>query len=699
MKSDSYRGLVLDGFQKEAIKALHEGKSVLVAAPTGTGKTLVADWIVEEAMEQGKCVIYTAPIKALSNQKYRDYCALYGEKNVGLITGDLVIRRDAPCKVMTTEILRNILLCDEVIPDLMAVIVDEIHFLDDEDRGTTWEEMLIYLPHHVQIVGLSATLANLHEFADWLSNVRKMEVQVVEEYKRAVPLAYKVVLKRNGLVDIERAKQICAKVKKKKVPENGRRRRGYQKGDTSHIDVFKEMKGKHWPYLYFTFSRAKTETLATDLKKWLRNSLLDSEEYQQLKWAIGEFRLQEGSDLALPQGVEDILMRGVAFHHAGVHVMLKNLVEELYEKRLIKVLYCTGTFALGINMPAKATVFDSLERFNGSTMIPLPTREFMQMAGRAGRRGLDKEGMVVIRMNADQYGEAYPQIKRYLSADYEPVRSRFSLSFNSVANLLHRNPPEKIRELVELSFLSWKRVLDAEKERQKADELEKALDDLQFDVNYKRGSKKKTRKEISRRMNHAKEMEGKTWSEFELRVQFLKKYQYIGENGEFYAGGKALMNFQIQEIFVTELFLNGSFEGVSDSLLYGILCGLVVELPRSVFVYQARAKTYQKLAKEIHNVYISDVVRDSTRITHQQLVWEPQMIPIGKAWAEGQSLSELKALFASTTDVTGTLIGAFRRAKDLLSQLRGAWADVPERQDALTGLMKSVSRDEVEVVA
>ena len=198
-------------------------------------------------------------------------------------------------------------------------------------------------------------------------------------------------------------------------------------------------------------------------------------------------------------------------------------------------------------MPAKATVFDSLERFNGSTMIPLPTREFMQMAGRAGRRGLDKEGLVVMRMNADQYFEFYPQIKRYLTADYEPVTSRFSLSFNSVANLLHRNPPERIRELVELSFLSWKRVLDADKERQKAENLEKALENLQFDVNYKKGSKKKTRNEINRRFSRAKEMEGKTWKEFELRVEFLKKYQYISEEGEFYAGGKALMTFKLRK--------------------------------------------------------------------------------------------------------------------------------------------------------
>ncbi len=224
MSTLTYRGLELDGFQRQAIEYLQAGQSVLVAAPTGTGKTLVADWIVEEAMRQNKSVIYTAPIKALSNQKYRDYCELYGEDNVGLVTGDLVIRRDATCKVMTTEILRNMLLCEDSVDNLMAVIVDEIHFLDDPDRGTTWEEMLIYLPEHVQIVGLSATLQNLREFSDWLSHVRKRPVPVVEERKRAVPLTYSVATKQNGLLSVDKAKSILQGKKKRKEKDT------FQKG-------------------------------------------------------------------------------------------------------------------------------------------------------------------------------------------------------------------------------------------------------------------------------------------------------------------------------------------------------------------------------------------------------------------------------------------------------------------------------------
>ena len=178
-----YRGLPLDAFQQQAIEALDAGRSVLVSAPTGTGKTLIADWIVEQALDEGKRVVYTAPIKALSNQKFRDYRRLYGDDAVGLVTGDLVIRRDAPCRVMTTEILRNMLLADEPMDDLKAVIIDEIHFLDDRERGTTWEEVLIYLPTHVQIVGLSATLSNLRQFAGWLESVRDAPVEVVLQFR------------------------------------------------------------------------------------------------------------------------------------------------------------------------------------------------------------------------------------------------------------------------------------------------------------------------------------------------------------------------------------------------------------------------------------------------------------------------------------------------------------------------------------
>lgn len=699
-----YRGLVLDKFQQDAIEALQRGESVLVSAPTGTGKTLVADWIVETAMAEGRSVIYTAPIKALSNQKFRDYVSLFGEEKVGLVTGDLVVRREAPCRVMTTEILRNMLLCGESMDNLAAVIVDEIHFLDDPERGTTWEEVLIYLPHHVQIVGLSATLANLKEFSEWLAFVRNREVAVIEERKRAVPLGYWVCTKETGVANTKVVAQAFRKEghkKEKKQDRHSRRRNRFQRRNrgntTNHIDIFKAMGKERQPYLYFVFSRARAEDLAKHLGRWLKFPLINKSEGAEIQRRIQNFMTQPGSEVALTPDLVSLYQKGVAFHHAGLHVMLKVLVEELYESKLLKVLYCTGTFALGINMPARSAVFDSLKRYDGNGFIPLPTREFMQMAGRAGRRGLDSEGVVVMRMDLGDYGEYEQQIKGYLSADYEPVHSRFSLSFNSVVNLLHRHPLERIRELVEKSFISWHRTKLAHRERASASHLMTLLEKAGFGMDDTLPNEfNRHRKKINKLKRRADKHAVATWGEFLARIEFLQIYNYLGDDMAFFVGAKALMHFQIQEIFSTELFISGVFDELSPSMLYGVCCSMCLELPRGTVVYEA--KKHRGFTKRIQRIAQSDIVTDGCYMVGQPVVWDPTVLPLGKAWAEGKSLADILLMFHSDTDISGSLISGFRRAKDLLSQLRGVWGEFPDKLDMLRILLRTVSRDEVEVI-
>ncbi|MFT4626148.1 MAG: superfamily II RNA helicase, partial [Myxococcota bacterium] len=323
-----YRGLTLDPFQVKAIQALEAGLSVLVCAPTGTGKTIVADWVVDAALAAGKQAIYTAPIKALSNQKFRDYCRLHGEENVGLVTGDLVIRRDAPCLVMTTEILRNMLLGGDLLPDLQAVVLDEIHFLDDRDRGTVWEEVLIYLPKRVQIVGLSATLANLDQFASWLEEVREAPIQVVIEEQRAVPLTFHLYSVDTGLVS---RKKYDAKWRNKRPAlerESGRqakrggggRRRNQRR--TTHLDAYRALaESELLPFLYFVFSRRDTEECARALGRAVgRRGLLDSEERRAIAERLD--RAQDELTDALDPELANLYSRGIAFHHAGLHVQL-----------------------------------------------------------------------------------------------------------------------------------------------------------------------------------------------------------------------------------------------------------------------------------------------------------------------------------------------------------------------------------------
>lgn len=710
-----YRGLKLDRFQQEAIEALQRGESVLVCAPTGTGKTMVADWVVEKSLAEGRQVIYTAPIKALSNQKFRDYCALLGEEKVGLVTGDLVIRRDAPCRVMTTEILRNMLLTGDQLDELAAVIVDEIHFLDDKERGTTWEEVLIYLPRSVQVVGLSATLANLHEFAEWLREVRQGPVQVVEEYTRAVPLAFRVATRETSLLSPRQMKKFYINWQRKnqrRSPRSPRSQRRHRGGDRrprrlgencSHLDIFHMVdRDDLYPYLYFVFSRRQTEQLARSLCKEVtrsyRRGLLGYLEREAMEDAITLFCEDENAAAALTPDLADMYRLGIAFHHAGLNVLLKGFVESLYERKLIKALYCTGTFALGINMPARTACFDGLERYDGRGMIPLPTREFMQMAGRAGRRGMDEEGLVIIRTTLDDYSQIAPQLQGYLASDYEPVRSNFSLSFNSVVNLLDRLPPERIRELVEKSFLSFFRERRAEQQSAQADELEAELRDAGWTGEHgARPAIRRQVKQLRRLKRRADSSRERTWSEFEAKVQFLVDIGYLSPDGlEFQLGARVLKDIQIQEVFTTEMVLAGIFEELSPSMLFGVLCGMVAELPRGVSVPASRQ--HKRLGREVGHIRESDVVVTAEQLSGLQAGWDHQLIPIGKWWAEGRPLSEITYNIITPTDISGSLVGAFRRAKDLAGQLRDVWRDDKPRAEMLTTLIRSVSRDEVEVV-
>ena len=707
-----YRDLDLDPFQSNAIAALEAGDSVLVCAPTGTGKTVVADWMVEKALAAGRHVVYTAPVKALSNQKFRDYCALFGEENVGLVTGDLVIRRDAPCRVMTTEILRNILLVGEDLPDLAGVIVDEIHYLDDRERGTTWEEVLLYLPRDVQILGLSATLSNLEEFSAWLESVRERKVQVIEEQKRAVPLSFQVATRLGGLRDPDdMGRYYTSWARKnawalKKMEQSRGRSRGRRRGPTEslspptrHTDLFQMLYPEALPYLYFVFSRRQAEGFARQLTwKLPEDGLLDDDEHRAVSAAIAAFRSDEAGAAALDPELEKLYLQGVAFHHAGLHVGLKALVEELYERKLIKVLYCTGTFALGINMPARTAVFEGLERFDGHGMIPLPTREFMQMAGRAGRRGMDESGLVVVRADLETYSELGKWLDQHLKGRYEPVRSSFSLSFNSVVNLMERHTPTQIRRLVERSFLAFHRARQATQRSREAERLERELNRRGWTEGEPPPAQIKTQvKHLRRLQRDAAEGAGRTWEEYEAKVHFLKDIGYLAEDDSFNAGARVLRHVQIQEIFTTELFLSGVLEELPMPVLFGVLCGMCNELPKSVAVDQIRQ--YKGLIREVEGVARSDVVFGAAQLTRAPLVWDARMIPFGRWWAEGRSLNELLINVSSHTDVSGELVGAFRRARELGGQLKAVWADIdPGRASEVAALVRSVSRDEVEVV-
>lgn len=703
-----YRGFTLDRFQADAIGHLAEGRSVLVCAPTGTGKTIIADWVVEDALEQGRDVVYTAPIKALSNQKFRDYSRLHGDEKIGLVTGDLVIRRDAPCRVMTTEILRNMLLSDEDLSRLHAVVIDEIHFLDDRERGTVWEEVLIYLPKHVLIIGLSATLSNVHAFAAWLEEVRGAPIEVLIETERSVPLTFYLANTQTGIVSPEEYHRRFLKEQKSASVANDQDRsrrgrgRGRQRGRgndrrrgarrTRHGDIIEELvRADFLPCLYFAFSRRNIESNARWLLRELHHELLTDEEHRHIDRRLDEAHRELGDVLA-PE-LRAMFSRGIAFHHAGLHVSLKALVESLYEERLIKVLYCTSTFALGINMPARSVAFDGLKKYDGRGVNPLSVRGFMQKAGRAGRRGLDKTGHVVIRADWNEYDELRPLLKNYFLGQPEPVHSSFSLSWNSVIRLLGNYERSRVREIVEQSFLNWHLESRAAEQIERADELEQQAEDSSG-----RSAGRRARKEAQRLRSRAARAGGKCWNEFVRKEQFLKQAGYLAEDASFNAGARVLMNLQIAEVLVTELVLAGIFEELDDPTLFGVLCGLVSDFPRKATRRYGLSKELRALANKIERIRQSPIVCDAESITEQEVSWAPFWIPLGQAWVMGDSLADVLDRVETETDIAGDVVGTFRRAKDLCKQLADVHRELPDRADGLRQIARRVSRDEVEVV-
>lgn len=436
-----YRGLILDQFQKKAVNALLNDKSVIVSAPTGSGKTLIAEYITQEAINNNLCVVYTAPIKALSNQKYKDFCKLYGKDNVGLITGDISKNSSAPIRIMTTEIFRNMCLSkDESVKNIKYVVLDEVHFIDDPERGYVWEESIIFSPEDTRFLALSATIPNAQELCDWISSIRNHETVCIKHDKRSVPLHISFYHKDAGFCSLQTLHEYYAMNKRNK-------KRTKPSFDYS---AFIEEVVENNPVLYFCFSRKDCEFFADKIskKKFFRPSAdISSYVHAHLK------NYPDINSLSSVKLLRSCLPQGIGFHHAGLLPIIKDLVEDLFERGLIKILFTTETFAVGINMPAKTVCFNSIRKFDGVNFRFLNSREFYQIAGRAGRRGIDKEGFVVVRIDPRDFD--YYKIRRMLYTD-EPVISRFKLSYNTVLKMIQEHDQKEIDEILKKSFYAYK---------------------------------------------------------------------------------------------------------------------------------------------------------------------------------------------------------------------------------------------------
>ncbi len=424
----------LDPFQLEAIRALDSGRSVLAAAPTGTGKTVIAEFGIQLAREQGLRCLYTSPIKALSNQKFRDWRARYGD--VGLLTGDVTEHPQGSILVMTTEVLRNMLLqSPHALDDVACVVFDEVHFLADPERGTTWEEAILYCPKHVQLICLSATVANAGELASWISHVHR-ETVLVTHFERAVPLEHYYYFEGelHLLVDADgkvlpplHAGGEARHPKPAGIPPRARPREVPRPREV--VRALDE--AGMLPAIYFLFGRRACELAAQDC------SALELIGDRAARQARRE-RVRAYLDLLDPadrqleqvQQLAALLDRGIAFHHAGLLPLLKVLVEELFAAGLIGVVFATETLALGINMPARTVVIAEPAKYDGQTRRPLTPNEYSQLVGRAGRRGLDPKGYAV---NLYSPWMSCAEVLEVITGELLPIRSAFTPRYNTVA--------------------------------------------------------------------------------------------------------------------------------------------------------------------------------------------------------------------------------------------------------------------------
>ena len=472
----------LDDFQLEALDALNQGHSVVVSAPTGSGKTLIGEYAIYRAMAHGRKVFYTTPLKALSNQKLRDFREQFGLENVGLLTGDMSVNREASVVVMTTEIFRNMLYAeagqnDDPLADVEAVVLDECHYMNDSQRGTVWEESIIHCPQSVQLVALSATVDNAGQLTDWIERVHGPTRLVVSDH-RPVPLQFSFCSAK-GLHPLlnKEGTGLHPNCKVWRAPK-GHKRKGRspkppQPEPPPISFVVAQMAAREMlPAIYFIFSRRGCDKAVRDLGI---QCLVSEQEQLRIHQRLKLYAAANPE--AVRDGVHaDALLRGIAAHHAGVLPAWKELIEELFQQGLVKVVFATETLAAGINMPARSTVIAALSKRTERGHRSLMASEFLQMAGRAGRRGLDSQGYVVA---VQSRFEGVREAGQLATSPADPLVSQFTPSYGMVLNLLQRYDLEKARELVERSFGRYLASLDLVAEEDMLEQLTLQLGQLQ----------------------------------------------------------------------------------------------------------------------------------------------------------------------------------------------------------------------------
>ena len=664
-----FKGHRLNPFQVEAAEAIRGGANVLVSAPTGAGKTLVAEYAIEDAISQGRRAIYTSPIKALSNQKFRDFRA--DGVDVGLMTGDLTLNADAPLVIMTTEIFRNAVFeAPERFDSVDFVIFDEIHFMDDPERGTVWEESVIFAPAHVRIVGLSATIRNLAEFGSWLEEVREQELAVIHSTKRPVPLRHMLFHEATGLFRLAQRRQATQRMLRLAKTDRGQRGQGggrdrrsdggrgrpqRKRRDTGRAAgaVLDHLQAESLlPVLYFCFSRKECE-IKGDRNQHRR--LLNASDRTRIEELFAEicetFELDPKTDLALQQ-IQKRGRCGIGYHHAGMLPIHKEVVERMFTSGLLRMLFTTETFALGINMPARTVVFDSLRKFDGVTFDYMGARDYMQMAGRAGRQGLDDEGLVISLLDDEALVEA--PLSDLFGGKVEPVQSRFNLSYSTILNLYDHMGMELI-DAYERSFAAFQ-------------------------------ARSKNKKAQDRQRNQAR-------AALMARIHTLDEAGYLDSEGLLPRGriAKRINGYEIQ---VTELLFDGVLDAMDMHQLAVTFAALVHQDRR----HDDGAKPGRGVLGQLAHRVEKAVSRfAAVELTHgiDPPIKPPNygIVPVVHRWSSGADLRELQDLLGNDG---GDAVRTMRMAIMMMRQLRQVLGRDYAVGDRLQEAIVCINRDVVD---
>ncbi|MCA1646612.1 MAG: DEAD/DEAH box helicase [Chloroflexi bacterium] len=689
----------IDDFQLDAIRALANGHSVLVAAPTGTGKTVIADFGVFQARTSGLRAFYTAPIKALSNQKYRDYKAIYGDE-VGLLTGDISLNADAPIVIMTTEVLRNMLVTGATIDDVGAIVFDEVHYMGDAERGTAWEESILLAPRHVPLVCLSATVPNAAEIAEWIRDAHG-DLTCIFHDQRAVPLEHRywlpgsdqepekesftvsTVLDADGKLTSDARKlrnvggELAGRVRWGGVSSQGFRgeerlpaadQNPREQPAPWRVVRYLESEGLT-PAIYFLFSRRATEESASSCVA-LRPVPHAAELVREAKSRLADLSPADRNLRQVAMLLGRFLPRGVAVHHAGLLPQVKLLVEEFFQAGKLRTVFATDTLALGINMPARTVVVGEMLKFDGTTRRLLTPNEYRQMTGRAGRRGIDARGVSLLMYSP---WVTFPQTMRVLTSDLLPLESAFRPTYSTAMNLWLR--PEDEERLADLYARSLRRF-QHDRTLKELTERKQALEDA-FDAEKAAGKIPKQEiwqhaAELSRvdydlrRARRTATVEARRTVEGLARV--LERYDYLRDAHPTPKAPYLRSLFDTNALTLSELLTNRQLEGLDPPEIAEALSWFAMDRESTVRGLPLTRRLHR--LREILDALHGGVLREEER--HGLQMSRPLPVDfhgVALAWAEGHDLATIGQRARMQE---GDLVGALQKTLDLINQLRDA---------------------------